>query len=987
MVGIILPRASYKVEEAGSSRGDPAMTHAQLGPVVRHLRHLAGTPGHHDLSDTQLLQCFAARHEEAAFAALVERHGRLVLNVCRRVLGHEQDAEDAFQATFLLLARNAASIHTTEAVGGWLYRVAHRVATRAGVGLARRRAREREAGARRPREAPSDAAWRELQEVLQEELARLPEKYREPFVLCCLEGKSGAEAAALLGWKPGTVTGRLTKARRLLQQRLARRGVVLSAVLTAAALSTRGTAAAVPAALVRQTVRAVLLPPTGAVPAPVAALVGGTAPALSATRARLAVALVLAVSLAAGAGVLTRPAAPPAASAAVPAREIAAPADRERSPAAAPNPGDATVTLTGRVLGPDGRPFAGARLYLWTNAIKKSADLRVRATTGADGRFRFAAARSDLRRNAKVVAAAEGLGPDWLGGGAHAKGGELTLRLVRDDVPVTGRILDLEGQPIAGAAVEVTDLEAPTSGNLAGWIETRRQWARGNYVSQVPMKNLTAAALGVPTSVTTDREGRFRLAGFGRERVVNLRIHGQGLETSRIEVLTRPGPLTGVRTGDGGTYPAAFVYHVGPSKPIVGTVRDKKTGKPVAGITVHGAASPGGRIGGTEEAAVTTDAAGKYRLDGVGKCAMYWIAAEGLPYFNSTKLEVKDSAGLDPLTIDFDLERGVAVTGRLTDKVTGQPVKGYVRYLANADNPNLKDYTELTKLHVEVRSYGDTGPDGAFTVLAIPGPGLLTVVAEDRDRYIGAEIPGWDGFLLRTVPGSIHPSQFHAVVPIHPAEGDPKSTTCAIALEPGQTRHVTVVGPDGKPVTGALVAGLTPLATFPAVPGLTPAMPSGLKGADVTVLGLGRHQVRNVVFFQPEKKLGTIEPVRGDETGPVTVRLEPLGGATGRVLDARGRPWPGLRVEAGLTRLITAYKDLPWAALSNLRPSLKVVGTTDRDGRFRLAGLLPGLKYDLIISEGGIKPGPVTAYRKDVTVESGKTRDVGDLRSEQSQGK
>src|SRR5262249_51833051 len=191
----------------------------------------------------------ATHREETAFATLVERHGRLVLGVCRQVLRHEQDAEDAFQATFLVLARHAAAIHRSEAVGSWLYRVAYRIAVKAGVDMARQRAREREVGNRLPREAASEAGWRRLQEGLQEELGRLPEKVRGPFVLCCLDGRTGAEAAGLLGWKEGTVTGRLTRARKLLQDRLARRGIALTAVLTAAALSARGAAGEVHATL------------------------------------------------------------------------------------------------------------------------------------------------------------------------------------------------------------------------------------------------------------------------------------------------------------------------------------------------------------------------------------------------------------------------------------------------------------------------------------------------------------------------------------------------------------------------------------------------------------------------------------------------------------------------------------------------------------------------------------------------------------------
>jgi hypothetical protein len=367
---------------------------------------------------------------------------------------------------------------------------------------------------------------------------------------------------------------------------------------------------------------------------------------------------------------------------------------------------------------------------------------------------------------------------------------------------------------------------------------------------------------------------------------------------------------------------------------------------------------------------------------------MYWVSAEGVPYFNTTKLEIKDTGGVEPLVVNFDLEWGIAVKGRLTDKVTGKPVRGQVQYLAMADNPNVKDFTELTRLHVQGRALGETGPDGSFTVLAIPGPGVLCARAEDADHYTAAEMPGWDGAPLKTVP-TVHPSPYNAVVSIDPSEGEPKSATCDVALRPGRSRTGTVVGPDGQPLTGAHVAGLTPVLhyEFPS-PG-QPARRPGLKTADFAALGLGPHEVRKVVFFHPEKKLGKVQPVRGDEEGPLTVRLEPLGSLTGRVVNPQGRPWAGLIVRADMDRNVATNRDLP-AELSHYWGSLmEVKTTTDREGRFRVDGLLPGLKYNVVISDGELTPAqPVlTAYAEDLTVEAGKTRDLGDLKGRENSGK
>jgi RNA polymerase sigma factor (sigma-70 family) len=271
----------------------------QSNRVVRYLRGVALRQSCAVLTDGQLLERFLGQRDDASFESLIQRHGPMVLGVCRRVLRNEADAEDAFQATFLVLVRKAASIVPRGMVGNWLYGVAHNTARKAKAMNNRRRARERDAGMR-PRPEPPAEGWQKLQAVLDDELSRLPEKYRAPIVLCELEGKPIKEAARQLGWAQGTLAGRLSRGRSLLARRVARHGLTLGGL--AAALSAGAATAGVPAPLVDSTVQAAAAfaagqaLAAGVVPAHVAVLTEGVLKGMLLTKLKVATAVALVVA-------------------------------------------------------------------------------------------------------------------------------------------------------------------------------------------------------------------------------------------------------------------------------------------------------------------------------------------------------------------------------------------------------------------------------------------------------------------------------------------------------------------------------------------------------------------------------------------------------------------------------------------------------------------------------------------------------------------
>ena len=232
------------------------MTRVSLQPLIRRLLRTVGGDG--DLSDRQLLERFVNLKDEAAFETIVWRYGRMILGTCRRILHDHHDAEDAFQATFLVLFHKAASINRRDSLSSWLFKVAYRVALKARDRLGPRPGQAELVEPAAP-EASCDLVWRDMRPILDEQLNRLPEKYRAPLVLHYLEGKTVEQVARQLGWPQGTVTGRLDRAKQQLRKRLVYQGITLSATAMAAAL-THGTASAqATAGLVASTLRATTL--------------------------------------------------------------------------------------------------------------------------------------------------------------------------------------------------------------------------------------------------------------------------------------------------------------------------------------------------------------------------------------------------------------------------------------------------------------------------------------------------------------------------------------------------------------------------------------------------------------------------------------------------------------------------------------------------------------------------------------------------------
>ncbi len=504
------------------------MVRGQLRTLVRHLRGLAGGAAD-GLSDRQLLERFAAHHDGEAFAALVRRHGGLVLGACWRVLHQADDVEDAFQATFLVLARKAGSLPWRDSVAGWLYEVAHRVALKARAERGRRRARERDRGVAAPA-APAGPAWRDLAATLDEELRGLAERYRAPLLLCYLEGLTRDEAAGRLGWSVRTLKRRLARGLELLRGRLTRRGATFSSALLVSTLSQK----MVPAALAERTARTAALSPAD-LPGPVARLVEGGVKGMATNKSHAGVALLAAVGLmAGGAGLVARQARREPAHAAqepAPARVPAATAPARADLYGDPLPRGAVArlgtvrfrhggTVRGLAFFPDRKLLASAgqdnAVRLWDLATGKEVRCLVPVSgLGSDHTWVNTLAVSP---DGKRVAAGTGNGPTVLVVWEAATGREL-LRLSEKQRGIVGLAFTPDGrQLIASDVLGALVLWDAETGQKVRDFKGHEGWIEAIAVS--PNGKLLASACRDKTARLWDPRTGKELRRFGHDDMI-----------------------------------------------------------------------------------------------------------------------------------------------------------------------------------------------------------------------------------------------------------------------------------------------------------------------------------------------------------------------------------------------------------------------------------------------------------------------------------
>jgi hypothetical protein len=467
------------------------------------------------------------------------------------------------------------------------------------------------------------------------------------------------------------------------------------------------------------------------------------------------------------------------------------------------------------------------------------------------------------------------------------------------------------------------------------------------------------------------------MTGIGRNRLVRVQLDGPTIVSQQLCILTRAGEAIQVMDSEGQPefriprrvttyYGANFRVVAAPTKPIVGVVRDQDTKKPLAGVTIQSGGrtieAPGPLVEGVVR--TRTDAEGRYRLTGLPKGEGFSIVAipgGAQPYGGAGK-QVPDSPGLEPVTVDFELKRGILIEGKITDKATGKPLRAGVEYFALAANPNLRDYPGFGSTFF----IDDRFPkSGAYRVVGLPGPGVIAVYppkdlyvrAPEREDEFGTKEPS-----LTTDPRSITSSHYSAVARIDPAKGV-SSVKQDITLDPGWKLTGTVLGSDGKPLAGAAItylsAGLSssPYQLFPV---------ERMKTAEFTAW-FNPRRPRDILFQHPEKGLiGVAHPPK-ENGASVIVCLEPGAAVTGRLVDRDSKP------RAGVALIVfTRPRNVPsWSCYG---PPI----TTDGQGRFKIATLRPGYEFNLSDNNSG-------ELLLGETFRSGETKDLGDVQVKKPQ--
>jgi RNA polymerase sigma factor (sigma-70 family) len=963
------------------------MRNGQLDDVLRHILGTVAARQTRDLPDRELLGRFVAGHDEVAFTAIVERHGGLVLGVCRRILRNEHDAEDACQATFLVLTRKAGSIRKGDSLASWLYRVAGRIARKLQADAKRSSSDDVSSAEVAGPDTTGEISWREGLAVLDEELSRLPASYRSALILCYLEGRRQDEAARELGCSLGVLCGRLVRARECLRKRMVRRGVALPAALAGAVLVSTHGRAAVPSALAVRTVRAAIALLSGqalarVVPAKVATLSEGALTTMFFSRVKIVAAFLLlsAGLLAAGTGALTATGkgekeTPPAAEhgpGVKDAKESDRTADDKRSP------DEQTVRCV--VRDKAGKPVADAHVY-WMSATTVATVTSIKALPKAQcGYIKrvVAEGKTDAKGNCglrgrptgtegrdswSLAAVAPGCGLSGktrfdLPGKVTDDQAPLTITL-HPEVKIKGQLVTPGGAPAPGVRVRLNSISFDGGDGVA--------------VDLTSSFRIKDSDLPYWPVAVTDAQGRFTLDGLSEDADASLSLIHDEFELQDILVSTKPKASDGVKR-----LKPEFKHTLAPGRTLQGVVTAADTGKPLPGVFLDiQADAPNGLFFGEAR----TDEQGRYRMPGPAGLSNYQVGAYPPP--DSGYLAIRGGhggewpAGAKFIEANFVLPRGGLIRGVVLDAEKKKPLAGVsITYEPHRDNRRFwdKPYDLVSPIL--------TDKEGRFTITGLAGEGFLLAEGPSVD-YVRTMLP-WREGLMR---GDRY---LHSYAKVNvPEKGPP--VAAELTLRKGVTLEARVLRPDGSPVPRVMAycRGMDPLSMHAHRWDYGVPFEKGL----FRMPGCDPEQTYRIFFIQSELHLGAVVDLKPGAKA-TEVRLEPTASVSGKLAQPDGSPAKG---GWAAVRLATTKDD---GKLDPNSPGLESFDWADRtmgfdmliqgfagppkpnDGdSFLVENLIPGTQ--LYIEASADKQ----VVRQPVILKSGEVKDLGTLKLPKAEGK
>jgi hypothetical protein len=737
------------------------------------------------------------------------------------------------------------------------------------------------------------------------------------------------------------------------------------------------------------------------------------------------------------------------------------------------NPG-LKVVFEGRIVDGNGQPVAGARISL---IAVRGAEPTDQGESAPDGKYRFEVPEDRFadnfgdagqnmvvhtRTHITLLVRKAGFGVGWI---EHAIKEDnkpaLKPRYAHDfhltpDLVISGHVLDPHGIPVIGAEISVANISAPRDGRwdaivaALGVADTTPFANRHDPMHWISPMSWSVGSTIAP--VTTGLDGEFRIAGLGRDQLVSLNVRGPAVVSTQFNVITRNDVddatkviremfprqrwTNGFLPNDVAFQPrnAGLVVYgptveleVDPARTVTGVIRDAETGSPMPGIRVSVLPeSMNMRANGGD----VTDSRGRYRIlrsddEGTICVVVYPSVTRGEIIHLRVARKCDEVAGLGEMIADFQLRRGVTLTGRVVEAGTDEPIAsgpqakpgsrvaqiaGTVTYRPLANNSVLRDSAEGT-LFIEEPWQGNNGPstpihgDGTFRLLVPPGPGVLLVhcdpgvdpsygrngePADENHRLFryarltrraphdsaSPEAVG-DEKALPGLGGPIELADFHAYRVIDPAI-DSKSLDVDISVPRAPSRILRFIDPEGQPVKGITVRGLIEW----------PLQAVVLKGSEGEAMALDPVRPRDVLVLTNDGRYFGRARVAADETTPLTIRLEPSGSVSGRILDGDNRPVAGAMI-------FTRYDDLDYPRPKNSGADFECVPrprgpvlVTNLEGRFRVSGVIPGLPISVVFQkpiEAGL-PRQRRIYRPAsldrLVFQPGAALDVGELPAE-----